>query len=55
VIGGATKFNLIRMGSVTHTVYNDQRLIPPGFSQNGGSFNVASPENSSITTPGYYM
>jgi galactose oxidase len=55
VSGGATKFNLIRMGSITHTVNNDQRLIPLGFSQNGGTFNVATPENSSIATPGYYM
>jgi galactose oxidase len=55
VSGGATKFNLIRMGSITHTVNNDQRLIPLGFSQNGNSFNVAAPENSSIATPGYYM
>lgn len=53
--GGATKFNLIRMGSVTHTVNNDQRLIPLGFTQNGGGYSVNAPENSSIATPGYYM
>jgi galactose oxidase len=55
VSGGATKFNLIRMGSITHTVNNDQRLIPLGFSQTGGAYTVSAPENSSIATPGYYM
>jgi NPCBM/NEW2 domain/PA14 domain/Domain of unknown function (DUF1929)/F5/8 type C domain len=55
VSGGASKFNLIRMGSITHTVNNDQRLIPLGFSQNGATFTVAAPENTSVGTPGYYM
>jgi galactose oxidase len=55
VTGGATRFNLIRMGSITHTVNNDQRLIPLGFSQNGGTYGMNAPESSSIATPGYYM
>jgi galactose oxidase len=55
VTGGASKFNLIRLGSITHTVNNDQRLIPLGFGQNGGTYNVNAPESSSIATPGYYM
>jgi galactose oxidase len=55
VNGGATTFNLIRMGSITHTVNNDQRLIPLAFKQNAGTYTINGPENSSIATPGYYM
>jgi galactose oxidase len=55
VTGGASKFNLIRMGSITHTVNNDQRLIPLAFSQNAGTYSITGPENSSVATPGYYM
>jgi Domain of unknown function (DUF1929) len=50
-----TKFNLIRLGSITHTVNNDQRLIPLTFRRTGNTYTLNGPENSSIATPGYYM
>ena len=53
--GEITKFNLIRLGSITHTVNNDQRLIPLTFTRAGSTYTINGPENSSIATPGYYM
>jgi galactose oxidase len=55
VSGGASRFNLVRMSSITHAVNNDQRLIPLTFARSGSRYSVIAPENSTVATPGYYM
>jgi galactose oxidase len=54
--GGVTRFVLVRMGSVTHSINNDQRRIPATISsQSGTSFTLRTPSGAGIATPGYYM
>jgi large repetitive protein len=49
-------FSLVRMGSTTHTVNNDQRRIPLTFSSSGSnSYSVQVPSNTGIALPGLYM
>jgi galactose oxidase len=52
-----SKFALVRMSSVTHTVNNDQRRIPLTFTANttANSYTVTLPANAGIATPGYYL
>jgi len=49
-------FSLVRMGSTTHTVNNDQRRIPLAFTTTGAnSYSVQVPSNTGIALPGLYM
>jgi large repetitive protein len=49
-------FSLVRMGSTTHTVNNDQRRIPLAFTTTGAnSHSVQVPSNTGIALPGLYM
>ena len=49
-------FSLVRMGSTTHTVNNDQRRIPLQFSSTGtNAYSLAIPPNPGVVVPGYYM
>ncbi len=49
-------FSLVRMGSTTHTVNNDQRRIPLAFNSTGAnSYSVQVPSNTGIALPGLYM
>ncbi len=49
-------FSLVRMGSTTHTVNNDQRRIPLTFATTGSnSYSVQVPSNTGIALPGLYM
>jgi large repetitive protein len=49
-------FSLVRMGSTTHTVNNDQRRIPLTFTTTGtNSHSVQVPSNTGIALPGLYM
>lgn len=50
-------FVLVRLSSVTHSVNNDQRRIPLGFSRNGflNNYALRIPVSSGIVIPGYYM
>ena len=49
-------FSLVRMGSTTHTVNNDQRRIPVAFTSSGAnSYSVQVPSNTGIALPGLYM
>jgi hypothetical protein len=51
-----SRFAFIRMGSVTHTVNNDQRRIPAVIGgQIGNTYSVETPANSGVAPPGYYM
>ncbi len=49
-------FALVRLGSTTHTVNNDQRRIPLQFSSTGtNAYSLAIPPNPGVVVPGYYM
>lgn len=51
-----TSFALVRIGSVTHTVNNDQRRIPLPFTTTGSNvYSLTIPSNPSVALPGYYM
>ncbi len=51
-----SKFVFIRMGSVTHTVNNDQRRIPVAMTvEVDNTYTVTTPANSGVAPPGYYM
>jgi Domain of unknown function (DUF1929)/Bacterial Ig domain len=47
--------SLIRLGSVTHAINMDQRLVPLGFTAGSGSLSVQAPANANLAPPGYYM
>ena len=48
--------NLIRVGSVTHSIDMEQRFIPLGFNIAGnGELRVTAPHNTKIAPPGYYL
>ncbi|MGB8702258.1 MAG: galactose oxidase-like domain-containing protein, partial [Thermosynechococcaceae cyanobacterium] len=49
------KVHLIRPGSVTHSVNQEQRLVPLSFTQSGNSVTAMAPTNSNLAPPGYYM
>lgn len=49
-------FALVRVGSTTHTVDNDQRRVPLTISgSNGTQYNLALPSDPGIVTPGNWM
>jgi YVTN family beta-propeller protein len=49
-------FSLVRMGSTTHTVNNDQRRVPLQFTTAGiNAYAVQVPSNPGIALPGLYM
>ena len=51
-----TRFSLVRLSSVTHTVNTDQRYLPVQATGNGsGNFSLVAPANANIAPPGYYM
>lgn len=50
------QFSLVRVGSTTHTVNNDQRRIPLQFTTTGSNaYSLALPSNPGVLLPGYYM
>ncbi|MGC5781111.1 RICIN domain-containing protein [Methylobacterium sp. NFXW15] len=49
-------FSLVRVGSTTHTVDNDQRRVPLTISgASGTKYNLALPSDPGIVTPGNWM
>jgi large repetitive protein len=49
-------FSLVRLGSTTHTVNNDQRRIPLQFTSTGtNAYSLALPSNPGVILPGFYM
>lgn len=49
-------FSLVRLGSTTHTVNNDQRRIPLQFTSTGtNAYSLTIPGNPGVVVPGYYM
>lgn len=49
------KVHLIKLGSVTHSVNQEQRLIPLNFQRGTNRLEVQSPESRNIAPPGHYM
>ncbi|MBC7995738.1 MAG: DUF1929 domain-containing protein [Rhizobacter sp.] len=51
-----TSFALVRLGSTTHTINNDQRRIPLQFSSTGtNAYSLTIPSNPHVVLPGHYM
>jgi galactose oxidase len=51
-----TKFSLVRMASVTHSVDNDQRRIPlTPTATTGTTYTLPLPADRGVALPGYYM
>ena len=49
------KVHLIKLGSVTHSTNQGQRLVPLSYTVSGNELQVDAPENQNIAPPGYYM
>jgi len=45
----------IRLGSVTHSFGQNQRLNHLQFAQAAGGLNVTAPANANVAPPGHYM
>lgn len=50
-----SKVHLIKLGAVTHSQNQDQRLVPLSFSRSGGALQVDAPADRNIAPPGHYM
>jgi galactose oxidase len=51
-----TRFSLVRLGAVTHTVNNDQRRIAlTPTASSGTSYTLSLPADRGVLLPGYYM
>ena len=49
------KVNWIRLGSVTHSFDQNQRMNTLAFKKGPGTLTVTAPENANICPPGHYM
>ncbi|MBI3528513.1 MAG: DUF1929 domain-containing protein, partial [Betaproteobacteria bacterium] len=47
--------SLVKLGSVTHSINQDQRFLQLPFAAAGGTLNVQAPANANLAPPGYYM
>jgi len=50
-----TQVTWIRLGAVTHTFNQEQRISFLAFSQTAGGLNVTAPPSANLAPPGYYM
>ena len=50
-----SKAHLIKLGAVTHSQNQDQRLVPLTFSETNGRLQLKAPDNRNIAPPGNYM
>src|SRR4029077_20677272 len=50
-----TQVTWIRLGAVTHTFNQEQRISFLGFSQATGGLNVTAPPSANLAPPGFYM
>jgi len=50
-----TKAHLIKLGSVTHSQNQDQRLVPLQMQQSGNTLTLAAPASRRSAPPGHYM
>ncbi len=49
------KVHLIKLGSVTHSENQDQRLVPLAFEQGTGIVNLTMPDSRNSAPPGHYL
>lgn len=49
------KVHMIKLGSVTHSENQDQRLVPLSYTQNGNQLRVTAPADRNLAPPGHYM
>lgn len=49
------KAHLIKPGATTHSLNQDQRLVPLEFSRTNNTLQLTAPANRNIAPPGYYM
>ncbi len=49
------KAHLIKLGSVTHSENQEQRLVPLPISQSGNTLTTVAPAHRNFAPPGYYM
>jgi len=47
--------SLIKLGSVTHSINQDQRFLQLSFAAAGTTLSVQAPANANLAPPGYYM
>jgi len=47
--------SLVKIGSVTHSINQDQRFLQLPFAAAGSTLNVQAPANANLAPPGYYM
>ena len=50
-----SKVHLIKLGAVTHSQNQDQRLVPLAFNRDGNTLRVTAPSDRHTAPPGYYM
>jgi hypothetical protein len=50
-----TQVTWIRLGAVTHTFNQEQRISFLSFSQTTGGLNVTAPQSANLAPPGFYM
>jgi len=50
-----SKVNMLRMGSVTHSINFDQRFMPMAFTQSGQTISFTLPTDPTVMIPGNYM
>jgi hypothetical protein len=49
------RVHLVKLGSVTHSMNQDQRLIPLSFRREGNALRISGPATRNIAPPGHYM
>jgi hypothetical protein len=52
---GINTVNLVRLGSVTHTLDMDQRYVELSFTKGANELQATLPTNGNLLPPGYYM
>ncbi len=50
-----SKAHLIKIGSVTHSENQDQRLVPLSFTQSNRRLTLTMPESRNVAPPGHYL
>lgn len=50
-----SKAHLIKLGAVTHSQNQDQRLVPLSFQRSGNALAITAPANRNIAPPGHYL
>ncbi len=54
-VGSIAKAHLIKLGSVTHSENQDQRLVPVDFQAGSNSISMTMPDDRAVAPPGHYL